>query len=171
MKKIAGFTLIETMIAIVVFSFGLLAIAGVMTVAVKSNHNGYMRSQASFLASSMLDTMRRNIRAVWAGSYDGTVSGYSDVNSMCQSAGCTFNQLAARDLQFWSNTITQILPNSTGEISCVAGSAFLDTAGPINAPFYAVEPYSGICTITVNWTESNETAGDSTQSLVLQGKP
>ena len=41
-KKQKGFTLIEAMIAVVVFSFGLLGVAGVMLVAVKSNHNGYM---------------------------------------------------------------------------------------------------------------------------------
>ena len=63
-SKNKGFTLIEVMIAVVVFSFGLLAVAGVMTVAVKSNHNGYMRSQANFLASSMLDSMRKNIKAI-----------------------------------------------------------------------------------------------------------
>ena len=48
---------VPALIAIVVFSFGLLGVAGVMTVAVKNNHNGYMRSQAVFLASSSVDMM------------------------------------------------------------------------------------------------------------------
>ena len=52
-----GFTLIEVLVAVLVFSFGLLGIAGMMTISVKSNHNGYLRSQANFLAENMVDRM------------------------------------------------------------------------------------------------------------------
>ena len=55
-----GFTLIEVLVAVLVFSFGLLGIAGMMTISVKSNHNGYLRSQANFLAENMVDRMRAN---------------------------------------------------------------------------------------------------------------
>jgi type IV pilus assembly protein PilV len=169
-RKNKGFTLIEIMIAIVVFSFGLLGVAGVMTVAVKSNYNGYMRSQANFLASSMLDAMRKNIKAVWVGSYDASVEGYVDISTSCVS-GCNYLDLATRDLQFWSNNITQILPSSKGKIECVQNGGLQDSSGLFDKPFYAVQPYSGICTITITWAESNETSADSVQTFILPGKP
>ena len=171
-NKQKGFTLIEIMIAIVVFSFGLLGVAGILTVAVKSNHNGYMRSQASFMASSILDSMRRNVKAVWNGDYDVTVSGYSDISGLCTTTSpCNPAALAARDVQFWSNTFSAILPNSSGSIACVQEGALLDTTGQINAAFYEIEPYNGICTVTLTWTEANETSAESLQTLVIPGKP
>ena len=66
-KQQKGFTLIEVMIAVVVFSFGLLGVAGIMTVAVKNNHNGYMRSQAAILTATIVDMMRRNKAGVKGG--------------------------------------------------------------------------------------------------------
>lgn len=167
--KQKGFTLIEIMIAVVVFSFGLLAVAGVMTVAVKNNHNGFMRSQASFLASSMLDMMTRNdSRKLYDNSYDGTYSGYSDISAVCHSAACTMDELVDRDVQLWSNQLTQILPNSEGEISCQSRGATLGVCLNVND---ACEPYNGFCTITITWDESSEASASSQQTLTLIGKP
>ncbi len=171
-----GFTLIEVMIAVVVFSFGLLGVAGVMTVSVKNNHNGYMRSQAAFLASSMIDNMRRNQIALWLNQYNGSYSGYSDISSLCTSTECLPKALADRDVQQWSNMITQILPNSSGSIDCVQSAPPVSSIPELDgsgSPCYycAVEPYNGFCTVTVTWSESNELSANSTQNLSLVGKP
>jgi type IV pilus assembly protein PilV len=178
-----GFTLIEVLIAVVVFSFGLLGVAGIMTVSVKNNHNGYMRSQATFLASSIIDTMRKNQLELWGGGFDGTYTGYADTSSMCTAVGgCASADFALRDLQHWSNLVTQLLPNSKGEIACDS------TVDPISdipvmidnpsAPgtemiceHCAIEPYNGFCKVTITWDESNNTNGNSTQTLELIGKP
>ena len=185
-----GFSLIESMIAVVVFSFGLLGVAGIMTVAVKNNHNGYMRSQAIFLSASIVDMMRRNTAALWNDDYTGTYSGYTDVSTMCTSSACDSGQLAARDTALWGSLVTQLLPNSTGEIQCAAGGAPIfqvpvlvqDPADPLDAdgnptlPFVpckmcSVEPYSGFCDITITWSESNSISADSTQTYTYHGKP
>jgi type IV pilus assembly protein PilV len=158
-NKQQGFTLIEVMIAVVVFSFGLLGVAGVMTVAVKNNHNGYMRSQAAFMASSIIDMMRRNKGGVKAGLYDGTYSGFVDVTSMCTISPCGPTNLAARDVQQWSNMITQLLPNSSGTIACALNTVWPDA------------PVNGFCTVTVNWTESNEIDSESNQTLSIVATP
>jgi type IV pilus assembly protein PilV len=187
--KQKGFTLIEVMIAIVVFSFGLLGVAGVMTVAVKNNHNGYMRTQAAFLTTSIIDMMRRNQLGVFQGLYDGTYAGYSSVSSACVSGiGCDYAGLAARDVSQWSNMITQFLPNSSGTVQCTAGAA-PTTPIPVMIPNpldptpstpslplvacqrCAIEPYSGFCDITITWTESNEIGTNSTQSYTVKAKP
>lgn len=188
-KKIQkGFTLIEAMIAIVVFSFGLLGVAGIMTVAVRNNHNGYMRTQAAFMATSMVDMMRRNQLGVYQGLYDGTYSGNTDISSMCVGTGCNYVNLATRDVNQWSNMITQLLPNSSGTIQCTPGAAPVspipvmipnpanpDPANPTLPPVVcqrcAIEPYSGFCNVSISWTESNELSSQSKQTYVLQAKP
>jgi type IV pilus assembly protein PilV len=162
-KKQKGFTLIEAMIAVVVFSFGLLGVAGVMTVSVKSNHNGYMRSQAIFLVSTMADMMRANVQAVKSGSYNVSgVNGYSSVVNMCggSSSACNFAGIKDRDVQLWSNMMTIILPNAEGEISCTG-----DTSPTWNSP------YTGLCDITIDWTESNQTDAESQETMTIVVKP
>lgn len=182
-KNQKGFTLIEAMIAVVVFSFGLLGVAGVMTVAVKNNHNGYMRSQAMFLASSMIDTMRRNQISVWNDDYIGTYSGNNDISSLCNSGvGCNPAELAERDVKSWANMIDQVLPNSSGEINCISGGSpsgaipamIPDPMNPgseIPCIHCQIEPYKGVCNITITWTESNTSDASSVQTYVLPGKP
>ena len=187
--KYKGFTLIEVMIAIVVFSFGLLGVAGVMTVAVKNNHNGYMRSQAAFLTTSILDSMRSNQLGVYNGLYNDTFSGFTNIDTACTSgAGCDYIGVAARDVNQWSNMITQILPNSSGTIQCTPGAAPI-TPIPVMIPNpldptpstpsmplvacqrCAIEPYSGFCDISISWTESNEFGAKTTQTYAINAKP
>ena len=167
-NRIHGFSLIESMIAIAVFSFGLLGIAGLMGIAVKSNHNGYMRSQATLLVSNIFDAMRRNPKAVWSNQYNGTYSGYSTVAGLCQTA-CNEDGLAARDLALWSNMMTQILPNSSGSISCESPAAM--SAATNDALFFAIEPYNGFCQVEINWTESNKNSDSSAQKISWTAKP
>lgn len=169
-----GFTLIEAMIAVVVFSFGLLGVAGVMIVSVKNNHNGYLRSQAIFLANSIVDSMSSNSQEVWNNSYNGNYgypSGFSSVANMCTDAApctCVGGGIATRETQLWSNMLIQQLPNGSGSIQCVPATAQLYV--PANCQEIG-EPYLGICTITVTWNESNETNSASLQTLTLEVNP
>ncbi len=149
-----GFTLVEVMIAVVVFSFGLLGVAGVMLVAVKSNHNGYLRTQATFLAHSMADMMRRNSWSVWSNTYNGNYGGtIVNLTGLCTSASpCAANALANRDTSMWGNMLTQSLPNGLGSIQCVQAGG----APNVVAWNEADRPYKGVCTITVTWNEATK---------------
>lgn len=160
LKKNKGFTLIEVMIAVVVFSFGLLGIAGIMTVSVKNNHNGYMRSQAAILTATIVDMMRRNKPGVKQGLYDGSHSGFVDTSSFCAGT-CGPAQIAARDVGQWSSMLTQLLPNSTGTIDCNININPLFLTGPVN----------GVCTATITWDESNAIDSNSQQSITLVATP
>ncbi|MCF6288493.1 MAG: type IV pilus modification protein PilV [Proteobacteria bacterium] len=170
LSKQQGFSLVEVMIAVVVFSFGLLGIAGMMTVAVQSNHSGYMRSQAINLTSSINDMMSRNYFALWQGTYNGTYSGIiniSGTSGICDTGdGCADIELANRDTQMWGSMISQALPNSSGEIDCVnigANNALVGAGGRST-------PYLGLCTITIRWSESNQT-GSSNEMYQIVTNP
>lgn len=177
-KSEQGFTLIEVLVAVLVFSFGLLGIAGMMTISVRNNHNGYLRSQANFLAENMMDRMRANPTALWAGAYDGLAAdGITDctMTGSPPTAGnpCNFTQLAAYDMESWSRSLAQYLPNGQGTITCVANSALSAFILPASPPsiWFPAPPFDGVCTIAVQWNEADESSSQAVQTLTLVGQP
>ena len=99
----AGFTLLEVLIALLVLSFGLLGLAALQAYSVKANQSANFRSQATALASMMLDNMRANRANI--GSYYS--DDYEDVS--CGDAPDT-STVAARDLSVWRAQINCVLP-------------------------------------------------------------
>lgn len=101
-----GFTLIEVMVTIVVTTVGLLGFAGLLTKAVTSNRQAYMRTQASIMAHDLTERMRVNRSAASSGAYNlalgSTPSGTS---------------LAAADLQDWKAALTRTLPSGNASVS------------------------------------------------------
>ncbi len=173
-QRQAGFTLLEVLIAIFVFSIGLLGVASMMSVAIRNNHNGYLRTQANFLINSMIDRMHVNQVGLWANNYDGIVAsgGPMPVGGLgCDSLSstCDASQLAARDAAAWSVSIGQLLPpGARGKIQCnTPPMPFLITAGNNWVP---VPSYTGTCTVTIAWNENNE-QGSQAQTATLTVTP
>ena len=75
-----GVTLLEVMVSVLVFSVGLLGMAGLMLVSQRTNHSAFLRTQAGFLAQGMIDRMRANPGGVWAGSYQSAA--YPETGTM-----------------------------------------------------------------------------------------
>jgi type IV pilus assembly protein PilV len=59
-----GFSLLELLIALVVFSVGMLAIAGLQTVSKQANYEGLQRTTAAQIANGLLEDIRTNGDAV-----------------------------------------------------------------------------------------------------------
>lgn len=55
-----GFTLIEVLVAIVVFSFGMLGMVGLQAAAMQANRESRMQNQATALARELAEMMRGN---------------------------------------------------------------------------------------------------------------
>lgn len=123
-NHVDGFTLLEVLVAVLVLSFGLLGIAGLLLASVRNNSVATQRTAATFLAQDMADRIRSNINATKVFAADGTLrqafylSGDVDANNNCfgnASAGCTNPQtVAARDLFIWRQQIRESLPGATG---------------------------------------------------------
>lgn len=165
-----GFTLLEVLIALLVFSLGLLGMAGLLVVSVKTNHSAYLRTQGAFLAQSMADRMRANILGVWHGNYPGTYTsstGGSSAATCLNTAACTYSEVATRDTLIWSNQLASFLPNPTGTVAC-AGATTLSADVLTELP-----PYTGRCTITIAWGESSLEKGKAaaTQTLTWVFQP
>ena len=57
-----GFTLIEVLFTLLIFSIGLLAVAGLQTISKKANYDALQRTTASMLANDIIERMRANAR-------------------------------------------------------------------------------------------------------------
>lgn len=82
--RVAGFTLIEVMVAVLILGIGLLGFALLQTMSVRFTQSANQRTQATNLAYDMLDQIRVNRLAVgqYVGDYSATVSG-----AACQPDG------------------------------------------------------------------------------------
>jgi type IV pilus assembly protein PilV len=121
----AGFTLLEVLVAVLVLSFGLLGIAGLLLATVQNNTVASQRTTATFLAQDMADRIRSNINAtkkfdtnnVEQTVYyiDSSPTAATDCYSKTASANCAGRQqVAARDLFQWQQQIAQSLPGGSG---------------------------------------------------------
>ena len=166
-----GVSLIEVLMAVLVFGVGLLGVAGLMVMAARSNHSALLRTQAVFLADSMADRMAANPVAVWNGDYD-TPTAYptAGTGDDC-SAGCTPKQLAEADLRAWRRQLITLLPDDDttwGTIRCYNGSAGYTPTGwapgtpasggaaatPADRGQLAMRPpYGGRCLLDVRWKD------------------
>jgi type IV pilus assembly protein PilV len=149
-----GYTLLEVLIALLVFSLGLLGMAAMMVSAVRGNHQAFHHSQATYVADSITDGLRANLEAVNANAYntDGFISTHA--SSDCQP--CSPAQLADKDLNAWALLASSRLPGGEMNIDC-------DRIGlPEGVPQAA---YNGICHIRLRWVEGGDTGQqeDTTQ--------
>ena len=137
-----GLSLIEVMIALAVFSFGLLALAALMASGLKYNTSALHRSYATSQAYDMGDRMRANRLGLDAGYYNNLSDSGTDPD--CIESGCTPEQMAQYDAWQWNTDNARLLPEGAGTVSLKSSD-------------------SGIYTITVAWNDDRnpDTAADS----------
>lgn len=109
------------MVALVIFSIGLIGLAGLQSASLGYNHSAYMRSQASYLAYNILDKMRANPVKAKNGNYAALAAayGYVGVKHTCYystSSSCTDQQIVETDLYEWNQAL-KTLPGGQGKIS------------------------------------------------------
>ena len=111
-----GVTLVESMIALLVISIGLLGIASLQITAMSQNASSLNHSQAVWYAYNMSDRIRANISEF--ANYDGidTANSYSQD---CMSSACTNAQMLTADAADWA-TMTGNLPGGRGVVTSTA---------------------------------------------------
>jgi len=140
-SKMAGFGLVEILIAFLVLLVGLLGMAGLQATALRNNHSAYLRSQAVILAYDIMDRMRANKVAALAGAY---ARDFDDaLPTQTCSASCTTTNMALSDEREWVISLSQ-LPSGDGEI----------TVGN-----------TGIATVTVCWDDARNDDGTDPEGV------
>lgn len=149
MKKQQGFTLIEALVAFLILSIGMLGIASLQTMSLKSGHTAALRTAAILKVDEILESMRSNPTALLsyaAGTADmGTDNGCSQTT--IAAVNCAPAQLAVDELFRWKNSLIEALPNNAGT-----------TASVVVTPPVAPTVMTNIV-VTVNWSERNVDTG------------
>lgn len=127
-KNQNGFNLIEVMVALVIFSIGLLGLAGLQQVGLSQNNTAMQRTIAMTQAYDLFDRMRNNKAA------DYTAAAAASAPNCITSACGAGSDVANYDLYEWNLTLSNALPNGKGFI----------TGGP-----------SGY-TVSIGWDESRQ---------------
>lgn len=114
-KHNKGFSLLEVMIAMVIFAVGVLGLAGMQVIALENSHESSSRNQAIFLAYSMSDRMMANRQAQDAYIIANNNSAQSNTN--CANIDCTTAQIVAFDHSQWKQNLSQQLLSGSGAIT------------------------------------------------------
>ncbi|MCP4284250.1 MAG: type IV pilus modification protein PilV [Gammaproteobacteria bacterium] len=101
-----GFTLVEVLVTVVIFSVGLLGLAGLQATGIKLNHSSLIRSQANLLAYDIIDCMRVN---------RSNVADYAVAVSAAPPSSPT--TLADSDLALWLGNLAAALPSGDGSVT------------------------------------------------------
>jgi type IV pilus assembly protein PilV len=118
----SGVSLVESLVALVVLSVGMLGIAALYVESLRSGKTALLRSQAVILAADMGDRIRAN-RAAGA-SYAKGVDDAGTVSAACETGGtgCNPATMAAHDLARWYEAVDAragaptSLPGGRGEV-------------------------------------------------------
>lgn len=132
--RFRGFTLIESLVALLIMSIGLLGVAALQLASLQANHGAFQRTQATFLAQDIVDRMRANRDAAIAGQYDIEFG---------DAPPTTPSNTAEIDLAAWRNRLVATLP---------AGASTAATSQPSGE--IATDAATDTITVRIRWDDS-----------------
>ncbi|MEI8169005.1 MAG: type IV pilus modification protein PilV [Rhodoferax sp.] len=125
-----GVSLIEVLVAILLLSFGMLALGAMLSFAVQAPKLSAYRATASNLAASHVERLRANPEGFANNRYTSTLHGsswttdvISPTSADCAYPDCTETTLAAMDIQATRGAVRRELPAGDIEMWCSAASA------------------------------------------------
>jgi len=119
-----GFTLIEVMVALVIFTVSLLGLAGLQAAALRDNHVANLNTIATQLAEDMAERLRANPAGVSNGSYNNIDS--DPGHEECYESSCSPDAISRMDAHEWLTAIAEALPSGQGRVVRV-GNGFAIT--------------------------------------------
>ena len=116
-KNQSGATLLESLIAMLIGTIGLLAVASMQFNGLRANNASMWRTQAAVLAQDFADRMRGNVDIARIGGYD--------------TEGSLRNDISQADIDTWQALASANLPAGLGsavcEAPCALGQAYTIT--------------------------------------------
>lgn len=128
MARQHGATLVEVLMAMLLMSFGVLAMTAMQAHAIQHSQTTDSRARATLLAHDLADRMRANPAPLghWQ-AYDLTATATTAATlptSTCQGpAVCTFDEMAAADLAQWQQQLAGSLPQGRGHVRTIGTQA------------------------------------------------
>ncbi len=133
-RRQSGASLLEVLIAILIMSFGLLALGGLAAASIQYGKLAQFQTIGVQLASEYADRMRANADAFPIGGYDKKTvySGSSSLVSVPSCAVailCSSAEIANIDKAEWINSLRQRLPGVMPMCSAVRQTGWLQISG------------------------------------------
>lgn len=104
-SKEGGFSLIEVLVTVVILAVGLLGVAGVQALGLRTANVALQHSLVTTLATDMAERIRANPIAFQAGQYVVEVDADNPPEGQLCEQTCTPQQRAASDLVGWYNRL------------------------------------------------------------------
>jgi type IV pilus assembly protein PilV len=147
-----GVSLIEVLVAIVIFMVGLMGLLAGAARTIRTNQDAFLSSHATNVVNTYVAMMRRNSTGVIGANYNGTMTASARsvaFTSACESAVCTPAQIADDDKARLNSLMGQTMPPTTSLlVACPAHAENAAIAGLVRE--YA-PVYSGVCSLTFSW--------------------
>lgn len=126
-----GVSMIELLVSLLIFTFGMLGLAGLQTRTLSFNQSSLFRSQATALTDDILDRMRADRLNALAGRWDTPLTTASSA-----IAGTLIYQT---DLKDWKAQVEALLPSARASVvtNTTAGSSDL-----------------GMVTVVIEWDDT-----------------
>ncbi|WP_165767361.1 type IV pilus modification protein PilV [Parendozoicomonas haliclonae] len=140
--KQSGFNLIENLVTLFILTVGLLGVAGMQAMALKTQQTSHHYDKALALAQNMADRMRANQEAALAGYYSLNTTNVRNYPIEAQAAcytteGCNPEQMAVNDMYEWHEAVMRTLPSGDSYI-CQDSTPSEDPSDYIGDPFTVV---------------------------------
>ena len=155
-----GVSMIEVLVAVVIFSLGLLGLAMMQLKGATFTKDSGARSAAVLLARSLADRMQANPKGVSEGDYVWTSSTkptYTD----CSSASCTPAQVAANDINAWLTQMSAAMPASASTAAMGQIVANTDSSGKADGTYTITVQWSGLGILDSNTSTTNSNSSES----------
>lgn len=114
-RKLAGFSLVEVLVTMVILAFGLLGIAGLMVGGISNASASEALSKAHQLAADMADRIRANPAAALSATSE-YITAYDD------AAPTNPSTIAQADKKAWLDALAVQLPQGDGKITSTVGA-------------------------------------------------
>lgn len=146
-----GVSLLEVMVAVVVFSLGLLGLALMQIKGAQFGKEAGSRTHAIMQARSIADAMRANPVGVSHGTYVASTTTPPTALVSCTS-NCTPDQVAANDVYTW---LQRLKAESAGAGGTIAGPSSV----------------TGAYTVTVTWSGQSATGTNASDTYSFDYLP
>jgi len=155
--RMAGVSMVEALVALVIISVGMLGIAGLYLSSLQAGRSANLRMQAVNLATDMADHIRAN--KVGLANYKALAADKGTSHD-CVTASCSPKDMAENDIYVWKREISAALPaNANGTLTYTD----VATVDPTKVP-------PDRCEVLITWREAGSDV-DSTYKTTVEMQP